>query len=447
MDDGSPYIGFLVLLGLILLNGFFSMSEMAIVSSRKARLKAKADEGKKSYRKALNAAEAPARFLSTIQIGITLIGIFSGAFGGTTFARPLARILSGVPFLGPYSEGIALAFVVLSITVLSIVLGELTPKQFALSDPERIAAFSVPVLEKLAVVFNPIVASLSHMTAALLKALGIAENADHPITEEEIRGAIREGERHGVVEEKERRMVEGVFYLGDRPVETFMIHRSDLLWIEENAEEEAAKKAALDATRQTVIPVIRGGLDDIVGVVNVRDLLAAVIHGPWNGLAPLLKKACFVPSSMSSLKVFEVFKRESVDMILVLDEYGGLAGALSIKDLIEEIVGELSAPDADSEEIVKREDGSYLMGGLVNVDDFVELFSLQMHLREHRDYHTLAGFVLDVLGVIPKTGEKFTWNGFRFEIVDMDGNRIDKLIVHPPKPVAGRAVESTTPSQ
>jgi putative hemolysin len=432
MDDGNPYIGLFILLGLILLNGFFSMSEMAIVSSRKARLKAKADAGKKSYQKALAASEAPSRFLSTIQIGITLIGILSGAFGGTTFAKPLARILAGTPLIGPYAEGIALFAVVLSITVLSIVLGELTPKQFALSNPERIAAFSVPLLEKLAAVFNPVVAFLSHLTSLILKSLGIAENAEQAITEEEIRGALLEGERHGVVEEKERRMVEGVFYLGDRPVETFMIHRSDMLWLEEEADEETIRKTALAETRQTVIPLIRGGLDDIVGVVDLRDLLSAVLHGPWRGLKPLVKKASFVPGSLSSLKAFEAFKREGVDMLMVLDEYGGLAGAISLRDLVEEIVGELSATDRDMEEIVKREDGSYLMGGLVNADDFIELFSLQKELAGHREYHTLAGFVMDVMGQVPRTGETFVWNGFRFEIVDMDGNRIDKVLVYPP---------------
>lgn len=434
MDEGSPYIGFIILVGLILLNGFFSMSEMAIVSSRKARLKAKADEGKKSYKKALAASDAPSRFLSTIQIGITLIGILSGAFGGTTFAKPVAGLLAHVPFVARYAEGVALFLVVLFITVLSIVLGELTPKQFALSNPERIAAFSVPILEKLAVIFNPVVSFLSHATGFLLKALRIPEHSDQTITAEEIRSVILEGERHGVVEEKERRMVEGVFYLGDRPVETFMTHRSELVWLEEDSDEKAARETALAASRQTLIPIIRGGFDDIVGVVNVQELLAAVMNGAWKGLKPLVRKACFVPGTLSSIKVFEVFKREGVDMILILDEYGGLAGALSLRAIIEEIVGELSQNNADMEEIIKREDGSYLMGGLVNVDDFAELFSVQKELSEHREYHTLAGFVLDILGVIPRTGEKFAWNGFTFEILDMDGNRIDKVLVTPPKP-------------
>ncbi|MFA6507775.1 MAG: hemolysin family protein [Treponemataceae bacterium] len=434
MDEGSPYIGFLLLLSLIVLNGFFSMSEMAIVSSRKSRLKAKADEGKKAYLKALKAAQDPSRFLSTIQIGITLIGILSGAFGGTIFAKPLARLLSRLPFLAHYAEGIALFLVVLSITVLSIVLGELTPKQFALSNPEKIAAFSVPILEKLAVVFNPIVTFLSHTTTFMLKTLRISESSRHMITEEEIRGVILEGELHGVVEEKERRMVEGVFYLGDRPVETFMTHRSELVWLEEDSDDQTIRKIALGASNQSMVPIIRAGLDDIVGVVRVPELLASLLDGTWSGLKPLIKEACFVPGSMSSLRVFEVFKREGVDMILILDEYGGLAGALSLRDIIEEIVGELSQTATDMEEIVKREDGSYLMGGLVNVDEFAELFSFQKEFSEHREYHTLAGLILDILGVIPKTGEIFNWNGIRFEIVDMDGNRIDKVLITPPKP-------------
>lgn len=432
MNEGSPHLGLIVLFVLILLNGFFSMSEMAIVSSRKARLQAKAEEGKKSYRKALAASDAPSRYLSTIQIGITLIGIFSGAFGGAAFARPLARLMSGLPLIGRYADGIALFAVVLTITLLSIVFGELAPKQLALSNPERAAAFSVPVLEKLAVVFNPVVSFLSHSTTAVLKVFGISEGSDQAITEEEIRGVLLEGEKHGLVEEKERRMVEGVFYLGDRPVEAFMKHRSDLLWLEEDSDEETIKRAASEAKIQAVLPIIRGGLDDVIGVVPVVDLLES-IHSPgWAGLKPLTRKACFVPSTMSSLKVFEVFKRENAEMALVLDEYGGLAGALSIRDLVEEIVGELAGSDTDAEEIVKREDGSYLMGGLVNVDDFAELFSLEKELSEHREFHTLAGFILDILGVIPRTGETFSWRGFRFEIVDMDGNRIDKILVYPP---------------
>lgn len=433
MDEGPPYIGFFVLIGLVLLNGFFSMSEMAIASSRKVRLKAKADEGKKSYARALRAAENPSRFLSTIQIGITLIGILSGAFGGTIFALPLAELLSRIPGFAPYAYETALGVVVLLITLCSIILGELTPKQVALSNPEKIASFSVPILEVLALVFKPVVAFLSHSTSLLLKLLGIAENPDHAVTEEEIRSVLLEGERHGIVAEKERSMVEGVFYLGDRPVETFMTHRSDLEWFELADDEASIRRIILAANRQSTFPVARNGLDDVIGVVKARELLSALLETTWQGLQPLIRKASFVPGTMSALKVFEIFKREGTDTVLIMDEYGGLAGALSIESLVEEIVGELSTRDRDDEDIIKRDDGSYLLGGLVNVDEFAELFSIEKALSEHREYHTLAGLILDVLGTIPRTGEKFEWEGFKFEIVDMDGNRIDKVLIYPPR--------------
>lgn len=434
MDDGPAYISFFVLLSLILLNGFFSMSEMAIVSSRKARLKAKAEEGRVGYRRALHAAETPARYLSTIQIGITLIGILSGAFGGTTFARPLGKVLSTLPVVGRYSEALALGTVVLTITVLSIVLGELTPKQFALSRPERIAAFAVPILEVIAFAFRPVVSFLSRATSFILKILRVTGSSDQAITEEEIRGALMEGERHGIVEKSERSMVEGVFYLGDRPVETFMTHRSDLTWIEQDADPDTVRAAVLSAPDQTTFPVAAEDVDDVIGVVSAREVLAAFLEGTYAGLKPLIRKPAFVPSTMSALKAFEIFRLDGSETLLVIDEYGGLAGSISVRDLVEEIVGELSAPGAEDEEIVKREDGSYLLGGLLNVDEFTELFGLEKAIPEHREYHTLAGLILDVLGVIPRTGETFSWNGFRFEIVDMDGNRIDKVLVVPPKP-------------
>lgn len=431
MDDGPAYIAFFIILALILLNGFFSMAEMAIISSRRARLKAKAEAGKAGYRRALHASEHPSRYLSTIQIGITLIGILSGAFGGTTFARPLAEFLSTLPYIGRYAQAISLGCVVLSITILSIVLGELTPKRLALSRPEPIAATVVPVLELIAVIFRPIVSFLSYATSLILKLLRVAETSDQAITEEEIRGVLLEGERHGIVEKNERSMVEGVFYLGDRPVETFMTHRSELAWLEQDADPQTVRSVALTAMDQTIFPVAVESLDDVVGVVSARELLASLLDGSYAGLKPLIRKPNFVPGTMPALKAFDVFKQDGTDTLLVIDEYGGMAGTLSIRDLVEEIVGELSSPGGEEEEIVKREDGSYLLGGLLNVDDFTELFGLEKFIPEHREYHTLAGFILDVLGVIPRTGETFSWQGFRFEIVDMDGNRIDKVLVFP----------------
>ncbi|OHE67847.1 MAG: hypothetical protein A2413_05915 [Treponema sp. RIFOXYC1_FULL_61_9] len=433
MDD-PPVIEILVLFFLVLLNGFFSMSEMSIVSSRKARLRAKADEGRKAYRRALDAAENPTRYLSTIQIGITLIGILSGAFGGATIARTLSASIAAVPLLAPWAEGLAVAIVVISITFLSIVVGELVPKQIALSKPEAIAAAVVPLLSVLSRVFSPIVGFLSRATNLVLKLFRIPTGQDHAITEEEIHIALSEGERYGIVEKKERSMVEGVFYLGDRPVETFMMHRSELVWLEADASADETKAAVLSARHQAFFPIAKGGLDNVVGVASIRDVLAAFVDGSWRNVADLAKKPCFVPSTMSSLKAFESFKRSGSEFILVLDEYGGLAGAISIRDLIEEIVGELSTPDADSEEIIKREDGSYLIGGLVNADEFAELFDIVRLLPEKREYHTVAGFILAMAGSIPRTGDVYEWEGYRFEIVDMDGNRIDKIIVQPPLP-------------
>ncbi len=441
MNDGYLFLSLIVIFLLILLNGFFSMSEMAIVSSRKGKLRAKVDEGKKSYKKALHASENPSRYLSTVQIGITLIGILSGAFGSSTFAVPIAHSLMVFPFLAPYATALAVGLVVIVLTFLSIVLGELTPKQFALSKPEKIAAFAVPILEVLAIIFNPVVTFLSRTTTFLLKILHVSSSNDQVITEEEIWIALLEGERHGIVEEKERRMVEGVFYLGDRPVETFMTHRSELAWLELDSDAESIKATVLSLRGQSLFPVVKQGLDDVVGVVAADDLLTAFLDGSWSGMKSIMRKACFIPGTMSSLKAFEVFKRERTDTLLVLDEYGGLAGALSIQDLVEEIVGELSTPDTDSEEIIKREDGSYLMGGLVNVDIFAELFALGGAVPEQRDYHTLAGLVLEIVGAIPRTGEFFTWKGFRFEIMDMDGNRIDKVLVTPPPAPNPEAVD------
>lgn len=430
--EAPPLREILILLALVLLNGFFSMSEMAIVSSRKARLRAKAESGRKSYRRALDAAENPARYLSTIQIGITLIGTLAGAFGGATIADPLAASLAAWPPLAPYASAVAVAIVVLSITFLSIVLGELVPKQVALAAPETVAATVVPALEVIARVFRPIVSFLSKTTALILKLIRISEKPDQAVSEEEIRIVLLEGEKSGAVEEQERSMVEGVFYLGDRPVETFMTHRSDIVWLEADASAEEAKAAALLGRDHAYFPVAEGGLDEVIGVVSACDILSALLQGKWAGLRPLFKKPVFVPGTMPALKAFEAFKREEAELLLVMDEYGGLAGTLSIRDLVEEIVGELSTSDHDAEEIVKREDGSYLVGGFVNIDDFAELFSITRLLPLPREYHTLAGFVLEIAGAIPRTGEVFEWEGFRFEIVDMDGNRIDKVIVKPP---------------
>lgn len=432
MEDGIALIDIAILFALILLNGFFSMSEMALVSARKTRLQSGAQEGKRSYQRALQAAQEPSRFLSTIQVGISLIGTFAGAFGGATVADALSSTLARIPAMAPYADAVSIFVVVLAITFFSIVLGELVPKQIALTRPEAIAGFTVPVLDVLSRIFRPVVGLLSRTTALVLKLLGADKSADPAITEDEIRVILDEGEKVGVVERDERTMVEGIFYLGDRPVETFMRHRSELTWLDLNADADEARRALRQRADIRSFPVCKEGPDDIVGVVSARELLDALLDGDYRGLKPLIRKPAYAPGTMPALRAFQVFKREKADTLLILDEYGGLEGALTLEDLVSEIIGELSVKEADAEEIVKREDGSYLMGGLVNADDFFELFHLERSVGEHREYHTLAGFLLDTLGSIPRTGERLEWKGFRFEIVDMDGNRIDKVLVTPP---------------
>jgi putative hemolysin len=252
------------------------------------------------------------------------------------------------------------------------------------------------------------------------------------MTEDELRLALAEGEKSGVVESEERTMVEGVFYLGDQPVETFMTHRSEIQWLDINAT-AAEAKAAAEYREQRFFPVADGTLDEVVGVAAARDILLALLEKPWEGLKPIMKSPHFVPKTMSALKAFESFKREDEDFLCVIDEYGGFAGVLTVKNLIEEIVGDLSGTAADGEEILLQDDGTWLVDGSVNMDDLAEALGIGGLLGEHPDYHTLAGFVLSLAGEIPRTGASFIWHGFEFKIVDMDGNRIDKLLIYPPR--------------
>jgi putative hemolysin len=422
----------LIIFILIFINGFFSLSEMSLVSSQKARLLAKAKNGKKSYKRALAAKEQPGRFLSTIQIGITLIGILAGAFGGSTLTEPLQQILVKIPFIGPYAEGLAVALVVIGITYFSIILGELVPKQVALSKPESIASLVVPILDTIAFIFKPLVSFLSFSTSILLKILHIREAPAHTMTEEELQIALQEGQQSGIVMENERSMVEGIFYLGDRPVETFMTYRSEVEWLDSNMDLIDLKPRLFDPDSPKYYPICDETPDEVIGIVSKEDLLAQILQDSKKSLKSIMKKPIFVPETMSALKAFDVFKREQVEYILVMDEYGGFSGTLSLQDLIEEIVGELSRPDNDAEDIILREDGSYLLGGAVNIDEAAELLGFGNLIKEHHEFHTLAGFILEIAGEIPRTGATYPWNGYVFEVVDMDGNRIDKVIVKKP---------------
>ena len=428
----SITIEILTILVLIIVNGVFSMSEMAIVSARKVRLQHQANQGDTKARAALELAEAPNRFLSTVQVGISLIGILTGAFGGATLADKLASYLRLIPGLAPYSQPIAFAIVVLTITYLSLIIGELVPKRLALNNPERIAANVAIPMRMVEAIASPVVHLLSASTDLVLRVLGIGPSTEPQVTEEEIKVLIEQGTEAGTFEEAEQDMLERVFRLGDRPVNALMTPRPDIVWLdlEDSAEENRQKMMESAHSR---FPVCQGGLDNVLGVLHVTDLLGRSLSGQPLDLTVSLRQPVFVPESTRGLKVLELFKQTGIHMALVVDEYGVVQGVVTLNDILVEIVGDVSSADElENPQAVQREDGSWLLDGMLPVDEFFELFDIDELPGEHRgSYQTLGGFVMTHLGRIPAAAEHFEWEGMRFEVMDMDGNRVDKVLVMP----------------
>ncbi len=419
-------IGWEVLLILVLLiaNGVFSMSEMAIVSSRKTKLQQMANEGDKKAGVALDLANEPGHFLSTIQVGITLIAMLTGAFGGATISEHLAAQLRTIPIIAPYSEVLSLALVVIGLTYLSLIIGELAPKRLALHNPERIASIVAGPMRFLSLLTFPIVRLLSFSTDLVLRVLGVKPPSESPVTEEEIQVLLQEGTEAGVFEEAEQDMVEGVFRLGERRVSALMRPWTEIVWLDVNDSAEEIRRTMTDSSYSR-FPVCDGGLDHVLGVVQAKELLVRSLAGQPLDLKAALKKPLFVPESMPASKLLELFKGSGTHLALVIDEYGGLAGLVTINDIVEEIVGdiELGEPEA-----VQRQDGSWLLDGMLLVDDFKELFNISK-LSDEGEYQTLGGFVMMQMGRIPSAGDRFEWDRFRFEVMDMDGNRVDKVLV------------------
>lgn len=422
----------LIILVLILANGVFSMSEMAIVSARKVRLQQLANQGNTRARVALELAEAPNRFFSTVQVGITLIGILTGAFGGATIADNLAGYVGLIPLLEPYRRAIAFGIVVLAITYLSLIIGELVPKRLALNSPERIAANVAIPMRMVAAIAYPVVHLLSASTDLVLRTLGIGPSTEPQVTEEEIRVLIEQGTEAGTFEEAEQDMVERVFRLGDRPVNALMTPRPDIVWLdlEDSAEENRHKMMESANSR---FPVCQGGLDNVLGIIPVTDLLARSLSGQPLDLTVSLRQPVFVPESTRGLKVLELFKQSGTHMAIVVDEYGVIQGLVTLNDIMVEIVGDVPSSDAPEDpQAVQREDGSWLLDGMLPVDEFFDLFNIKELPEEYRgNYQTLGGFVITHLGRIPAAADYFSWKGMRFEVMDMDGNRVDKVLVMP----------------
>jgi len=419
----------IIVLSLIVANGIFSGSEMAVISARKVRLEQLLNQGNRNARVALNLANAPNNFLSTVQIGITLIGILNGAVAGSTIAKRLALVLEKIPFLQTYSEGISVGIVVSIITFLSLVVGELVPKRIALNNPEQMACSVAKPMRQLSRLTAPLVHLLGASTDLFLKILDIRTSEEPAVTEEEIKVLIRQGAKSGMFEESEHEMVERVFRLGDRSIKSLMTPRTEIIWLDlessltENLEE-------VTNSPYSRFPVGRGSLDQCAGIVRGSNLLAACLADPNVELSSLVQPPLYIAESTRALKVLEQFKEIGMHIALVVDEYGGIEGLVTLNDLMEAIVGDLPSAEAQEEPMaIQREDGSWLLDGLLSIDEFRDILGDEFLPEMQDKYHTLGGFVMHSLMHIPHASEYFDWGGLRFEVMDMDGVRVDKVLV------------------
>jgi putative hemolysin len=431
----SPTVEIILILVLIIVNGLFVMSELAIVSARKVRLQQIADRGDIKAFAALELASSPNKFLGTVQIGITLLTILSGAYGEETISQRLTPILNSVFFLQPYKEQLANGLAILIITYLTLIIGELVPKRLALNNPEGIASFVALPMRMLSQIGTPIVYLLSLSTEAVLRILGIQPSNEPQVTEEEIKVLIEQGTEEGTFEEAEQDMVERIFRLGDRPVNALMTPRPDIVWLDLEDTPEENRQKIIDGGYSRY-PICQGGLDNVLGILPVTDLLVRSFSGQGIDLTIGLKLPVFVPESTRGLKVLELFKQTVTHMALVVDEYGVIQGIVTLNDIMIEIVGDVAADNGNEDaQAVQREDGSWLLDGMLPVDEFLEIFNIhQLEPEERGSYQTLGGFVITHLGRIPSAADHFEWQGMRFEVMDMDGNRVDKVLVIPRQP-------------
>jgi putative hemolysin len=425
----------LIIVALAIINGVFSMSEAAVIASRKARLQQAAERGDKGARAALKLANDPERFLSTVQIVITLIGILAGVFGGATVAGQLSAFLATIPALEPVSGPLGYVLVVLLTTYLSLILGELVPKTLALRYPERISSLIARPMRTLARIASPIVTLLTASTGAVLWLIGIRSSDEPPVTQEEIQTMIQQGVDAGVFELSEHEMVEGVFRLGDLRVRDMMQPRPEIIWLDIN-DPPSINQQKVVAHDRSRFPIGDGDLDQVLGVVDTRDLLARAFAGKTFNLREVMHDALFVPEGMSASKVLELMKNEGQAMAIVLGEYGGVEGLVTLQDVLEEIVGE---DEEDEPQVVVRDDGSWLLDGMLSIDEAKEAIHIDDPIPGERDaFDTLGGFVMTQLGRIPEPADSFVWENWRFEVMDMDGKRVDKVLVQaltPPTPV------------
>jgi putative hemolysin len=419
---------------LLVANGVFAMSEIAVIASRKIRLQRLAESGDQQAKAALKLARNPNQFLATVQVGITLVGIFAGAFGGATIAETIAAYLNAFPVFAPYSEPVGVGVVVVVITYLSIIIGELVPKRLALNNPERVASMMALPMQILSKIALPAVHVLDISSNIVIRLLGVKTSLKPGVTLEEIKILIEQGTKSGIFEETEQDMIENVLRLDERPAGALMTPRMKIVWLDiEEPLEEIQRKVV--EHHFSCFPVAKGSLDRVIGVVRAKDLLVQSLSRQPLDVTVLLSLPLFVPENMSSLDLLELFKKKGVHIALVTDEYGGIEGMITHNDILEDIVGNIPTAGEPSPEpqAQQREDGSWLVDGLLDMDVLREMFKIEQLADEQdsRTYHTVGGFIMSHVNDIPVVGQFFEWRNLRFEVVDMDGRRVDKVLITP----------------
>lgn len=417
-----------ILVGLILLNGLFTMSEIALVSARKPRLETQAEKGDEKARAALKLSNNPEIFLSAAQIGITLIAILTGVYSGEKFSRDLQPFVEQVAILRPYADTISTTLIVILVTFLSIVFGELIPKRIGLLNAERIAKFVARPMKAFATFTHPIVWLLNKTSNLFFKLFNIRSTRDDNVTEDEIKAIITEGTESGSIEEEEKEMIERIFHLGDRNITSLMTHRSDIIWFDLSDNEEKIREKIVHEPH-SVYPICDGSIDNIKGMVSIKDLY---IIDDFTLFKDIVQPAMFVPENNTAYQVMEKFKESGQHSCFIVDEYGSLQGMITLNDILEAIVGDIPTTGMQDYEIVQREDGTYLVDAQIPFYDFLSRFEkADWASEEEYAFDTLAGCILQELERIPLTGDKLHWRGFEFEVMDMDGHRIDKVLVKP----------------
>ena len=416
----------IILFGLIILNGLFVMSEIALVSARKPRLEAMSDKGDEKAGSALRLSNNPELFLSAAQIGITLVSILTGVYSGERFSVYLKPYIENISALKPYAGTISTTIVVIIVTFLSIVFGELIPKRIGMVNAESISKYVAGPMRTFARITHPIVWLLNKTSNLFFKLFNINRKKDETVTEEEIKAIISEGTESGTIEEEEKEIIERIFHLGDRNITSLMTHRSDILWFDLNDNEEKIREKII-AEPHSIYPVCDGEIDNIKGFVSIKDLYIA---DDFTSFKDLMQPALFVPENNTAYQVMEKFKESKNHSCFIVDEYGSLLGMITLNDILEAIVGEIAeASDVEGYEIVKRDDGSFLVDAQIPFYDFLSYFNKTALLDEdEHEFDTLAGCILHELERIPHTGDKLQWKDFTFEVIDMDGHRIDKVL-------------------